>query len=396
MGCKKNSSQFILRFNTIILVISILLSCYRQKPSIHENNNIRIFILSKHNLKSITLRAKGRLFVNGKTMIMNDMPVSIFLKNGSLFLKNSELISLTHAIAESDRIVVDFSKNGILEHREYSGSIAISLQENNLQLVNETNVESYVSSAVQSETNELLVHKKSPKQKENFTKAMEIVIRSYALANRNRHKKEDADLCDLTHCIHFHSDIFQRPLSKSDVIIYKSQILPAYFHSTCGGNLTSPEVYWSENQFDNAYRIGRDEENGQLLCRDSPHHKWSNRLDEIAMKKITGQKIKKIDLVKKQGRVSELIFLPTNNNKVKLQASQFISQTGKLLGWNMIKSNDFTIFQEKNGFELSGFGLGHGIGLCQWGAFELAENKNYTEILHFYYPQTSLARVEFK
>jgi stage II sporulation protein D len=42
-------------------------------------------------------------------------------------------------------------------------------------------------------------------------------------------------------------------------------------------------------------------------------------------------------------------------------------------------------------FEFSGRGWGHGVGLCQWGAKEMGEkDKNYHEILKFYYPGTEV------
>jgi len=43
----------------------------------------------------------------------------------------------------------------------------------------------------------------------------------------------------------------------------------------------------------------------------------------------------------------------------------------------------------------SGRGRGHGVGLCQWGAKEMAERgHDFRSILSHYYPGTSLARME--
>jgi stage II sporulation protein D len=43
----------------------------------------------------------------------------------------------------------------------------------------------------------------------------------------------------------------------------------------------------------------------------------------------------------------------------------------------------------------NGFGAGHGVGLCQWGAKEMAElGYSFGTILSYYYPGTDLMRVD--
>lgn len=43
----------------------------------------------------------------------------------------------------------------------------------------------------------------------------------------------------------------------------------------------------------------------------------------------------------------------------------------------------------------SGRGLGHGVGLCQWGAKEMAQKGfDYKAILGRYYPGTKVMRME--
>ena len=48
---------------------------------------------------------------------------------------------------------------------------------------------------------------------------------------------------------------------------------------------------------------------------------------------------------------------------------------------------------EKNGADLSitGFGMGHGVGLCQYGAQELAgRGESWEDILSWYYPKADI------
>ena len=52
-----------------------------------------------------------------------------------------------------------------------------------------------------------------------------------------------------------------------------------------------------------------------------------------------------------------------------------------------MKSDWYEITEQGDHFIFKGRGVGHGVGLCQTGAAEMArEGKNYREILAFYYP----------
>ncbi len=58
-----------------------------------------------------------------------------------------------------------------------------------------------------------------------------------------------------------------------------------------------------------------------------------------------------------------------------------------LIGYTRIKSTKFSIYREGDNFVFSGKGLGHGVGLCQWGSRDLAlKGKSAREILQFYFP----------
>lgn len=64
---------------------------------------------------------------------------------------------------------------------------------------------------------------------------------------------------------------------------------------------------------------------------------------------------------------------------------------GRALGWNLIKSDLYDIRDAGDEIYLQGKGSGHGVGLCQVGATQMAkEGKDYREILSFYYPGTRM------
>ena len=65
------------------------------------------------------------------------------------------------------------------------------------------------------------------------------------------------------------------------------------------------------------------------------------------------------------------------------------------LGYDLIRSTNFSVKGEKGAFTFLGKGWGHGVGLCQWGAKGMAARAfSYEEILQHYYPGTRLMRIE--
>ena len=59
----------------------------------------------------------------------------------------------------------------------------------------------------------------------------------------------------------------------------------------------------------------------------------------------------------------------------------------KALGYTALMSTHFEIAHFGRNIVFRGKGAGHGVGLCQWGAKELAESGlNAHAILRYYYP----------
>ena len=63
----------------------------------------------------------------------------------------------------------------------------------------------------------------------------------------------------------------------------------------------------------------------------------------------------------------------------------------KAVGYTIIPSTQFAVESIGRDVVLSGFGAGHAVGMCQWGAKELAElGYPFSTILRYYYPGTEL------
>ena len=66
----------------------------------------------------------------------------------------------------------------------------------------------------------------------------------------------------------------------------------------------------------------------------------------------------------------------------------------QVLGGRAIRSTLFEVGVEGEWVRFVGSGAGHGVGLCQWGARELAERgRGVNQILEHYYPGTHLRQL---
>jgi stage II sporulation protein D len=64
---------------------------------------------------------------------------------------------------------------------------------------------------------------------------------------------------------------------------------------------------------------------------------------------------------------------------------------GRALGWDLVRSDAYELDIRNSALVFDGRGRGHGVGLCQAGAAEMAsEGKDAREILAFYFPGTAV------
>jgi SpoIID/LytB domain protein len=69
----------------------------------------------------------------------------------------------------------------------------------------------------------------------------------------------------------------------------------------------------------------------------------------------------------------------------------FYGRCGALLGYKVLPSTMFTVAPDAGGgYRFAGHGIGHGIGMCQWGARGRADaGMDAAAILAAYFPGTA-------
>jgi len=172
------------------------------------------------------------------------------------------------------------------------------------------------------------------------------------------------------------------------VLTYKNKVIPAFYHATCAGHTEDVSVLWNIN-------IAPLKGVVCNFCKDSPHFRWHYvaPVDEVKEKLAnTRYKIKDFkDLITvgrdASGRITDLEIVSAGKD-IKISAKDFRN----IIGPNVIKSTNFQVNLVNNDFVFEGFGWGHGVGLCQWGAYFMAkEGHNCQDILQYYYPGSQIS-----
>ncbi|MGE0267681.1 MAG: SpoIID/LytB domain-containing protein [Candidatus Omnitrophota bacterium] len=276
----------------------------------------------------------------------------------------------------------------------FRGAVDILVEKDGRFLViNRLGLESYVKG--------VLFHEISDKWPIEATKAQAIATRTYALYKMNENIKKNFDVTsDIFSQVYggktaerFRTDMASN-YTQGQVMVYDGKIVPAFFHSNSGGFTEDANQVWGIDipplkGVESPYSHGM------------PHYQWRRNFQSSEVQKVlekngihTGT-IKNISVAErnKSGRVKELIIEARDGKKTKISGIKFRNT----LGPNLILSNKYEIEMKGYYFDLIGNGWGHGVGMCQWGAYNMAkERHSYEEILQFYYPGVEIKKIETK
>jgi len=261
----------------------------------------------------------------------------------------------------------------------YPGKIEVWRDAAAMYLINELPLEDYVGSVVSAEV--------GPNWDVEALKAQAVIARTYVLYQKNANSAQKYDVTSSVLHQVYKGSVEDARVSyavmqtEGEVLTYDGKLIEAFYHSTCGGRTED-----SEEVFGKKYPYLRPVES---TCDISPYSTWERKIpvDELE-RALDLRDIRKIKILSytKTKRVRTLAVVhKTGTLTVKA------TDLRKLLGWTRLPSTNFKLTRDKADFVFEGKGYGHGVGLCQWGALELArEGKNYRDILAFFYPGTTI------
>jgi stage II sporulation protein D len=276
------------------------------------------------------------------------------------------------------------------KRRRYRGSVRATVKDGQLAFLNDVKLEDYLRGVVGGEQLAGLPE---------ALKAQAVVSRTYALAGRGRHEAAGYDLCDLTHCQLYRGRDDERAESdlavaatQHEVLRHSGTLEPTFFHSACGGATSSPADVFKE-PFKQPGVLDVDARK-KPLCAESPNSKWTWDVPRARLASALGVPAEgpAFEAARRdpQGRVLEL-----KSFGVPLTGTAFQARVGRALGFETLKSMKVRVTEDGGVVRFQGDGLGHGVGMCQFGARELArQGRDYRAILHHYFPGGALGPSE--
>lgn len=295
----------------------------------------------------------------------------------------------------------------------YYGELEIYAQKGGLVIVNELPLETYLKGVVPSEM---------PSSYESEAlKAQSVCARSYAYNQMQTisYPQYDAHMNDsVTYQVYNNSKEAENTnkailATAGEKIGINGKVVTTYFFSTSSGHTTDVRAWGTTLSDANNYLQGIKvaSEEGDYE-RDLPWYKWYIEVEATVLEEII-----ELNSTEKLGKLTNVEILEMGTGGVVLEL-KIVGSEGEIIiqgenairrtlgstlynimkndgsvtkGTSLLPSAFFTLEKENDNYIISGGGLGHGIGMSQNGANQMAKTgMTYIEILNYFYQNTEI------
>lgn len=303
-----------------------------------------------------------------------------------------------------------------VEGKAYRGEVLVLVaRPERLTAINVLHIEDYLRGVVPPEVG------RSPHLPAAVLRAQAIAARSYTLFYMGRHEKLGFDL--MATPVDQVYEGYGAETAEADaaiaatrgvVAVYKGHPIRANYSSTCGGRTEASGRVWPGESFPYLRSIHDRVAGSGDLCEASPHYRWTETwdcrelhgsiLDHLAEEDPRAAedpptRIHDLEIEKRSpsGRAERLaIRTDTGTYHVHGDRIRWILRRPRGLGplrSTLIRDPRRSGASERCTITIEGAGYGHGVGLCQNGAIEMARRgRSAPEILHHYYRGIDLVR----
>lgn len=385
----------------VFIVICFPISCclvVRPRPAIEEPK-VAVAILWDSDTIFITSKSPFTVSYQDRTIPIDANTVlSVTERNDKIVV----IKSLKVLLIEPNKIIFESSDeisvgNNIKAMMSYHKKVEIKQNiihrfpvKYNLTAVNVLPIETYLYGVVSSEIG------MAKEEELEAVKAQAVCARSYTMSLLG--KRKDFDLYgSYLYDQEYKGKNREYPLvvkavneTRGEIMSYKDEPVLAQYHACCGGRTTFGRYPYLKSINDAPKRSSH----ANPYCKNAPYFEWNVKISrdsfEATVLKLAGITYKfrvnpKVDINKKTKRVDYFEFKADKEYKVPAESFR------KALN---LKSTFFTLKIKNDSVEIQGHGWGHGIGLCQYGALEMAQQKIfYKNILKHYYSGIKLIRI---
>jgi stage II sporulation protein D len=346
--------------------------------------NLRIGLFRASELKKLSIQLSNKevqlhadqlqfLLDENKDFKITASGNELFLDAGSQHLgkfKKLKFIQPLESTATIDCIYPD------LKELVYKGNIELTAFKGEINLINITDESNYLAGVLKGEAGR--------SKPQSFYETMAIVSRTYMKYYEGRHQKEGYSICDQTHCQVYKGFTNYQPWMDAVVstngIVLRNQDSISYaeavFHSNCGGMTASAKSVWRND-------IPVCKVTYDPYCANGRHAEWQKKISKVEFKKIIGYSSSSIS---SDSLCTLLTYCHTGSRPEEIQFGNRVISSTKMRAMFSLRSAWFDLECDSDSILFTGKGYGHGVGLCQEGAIEMAaQNKTYLDILKFYF-----------
>ncbi|MBU0468590.1 MAG: SpoIID/LytB domain-containing protein [Candidatus Omnitrophica bacterium] len=374
----------------IVLLSVFIARVFFAYADLGDKRTVRIAVLKNVDDCVISIRGSYKIY----DIVTGDLLVS------SIKLEKSRVVVQDYGIHVGRRfystkklrikmqkdITIHSSKN----KKRYRGEMVIlANDEGKLILINDLDLELYVKG--------VLYHEVSHKWPLEAIKAQAVATRTYALYQTIVNKAQQFDVTsDIYSQVYggrsaerFRTNIAAER-TKKQILDYEGEVLPAYFHANCGGYTEDVSELWKHD-------LPPLKGVACTFCAKGPHNQWKTNFQLKAIQEKLNEKGHNVGLIKgieilaknRSGRIKTLKIETREGKSITISGKDFRNAVGP----NDLKSNKYDLVMKGYYVDIVGRGWGHGVGMCQWGAYQMANEKyNYREILEHYYPGAKIVK----
>ena len=365
-------------------LVSFLLLLVLAHPAwgAYDNPQLKVLVLTTK--QPFTLSAKSGLFVSGIDQGSRQKSITFFpAGRGRVRVGNGP--KLKGPLTVRARGIIGLVHAGKKRRLHYDGFIEIKPSKKGVHLINHIDTERYLEGVIGGE-----IKTSWPME---AVKAQAVLARTFALYRRYERARGAWHLkSGPTDQVYRGKNVsdprgrFAIDATKGLVVSYQGHLAQTFYHANCGGVTELPSSLWNiELPY---YQI-----QAVPYGQKAPKFQWQTFLSRARVAQI----LKKAGMRRDQVEFME-ISQRTGSGRaawIDLEGSHSQQIKGKDFrrhaGYQKIPSLLFEIAPAEGGFLLSGQGNGHGIGMCQWAAKEMAEDGyDYEQILHYFYKPINL------
>jgi stage II sporulation protein D len=278
----------------------------------------------------------------------------------------------------------------IVNQMRFHGKLEFRSISSGMQVINEVELEDYVAGILGREI--------YPDWHPETLKAQAVVARTYALHQRGESEGETFHVGAGTNSQVYGGVAAETPAiraavsaTRGEFLAYARRPILAVYHSASGGRTASSEEVWGRPM---PYLVSLEVTDEQ----DSPDTYWratisktklGRALDSLGIRIGSPRELEVMDRSRSGRALRVQIRGSKGTHNLEARALRVA------LGESVIRSTLFEIRSGSDAFVFVGSGHGHGVGMSQWGAQSMAQRgSKYREILHAFYPGTSLVEGE--